>query len=557
MRIVPSTSLSPTNRLTVFGFPFGTQIADDLFQGLGVRDLAVTLQTRTTTVSDKVHDTDQNLKYIQYEGGADEGNDGSAVVDSEGNVRCVHVGGIADPRIRGQSTQLKMGIPSEYALRMLQGFPLEIETPYAYLDGSTARQPIEVLFADPVRRVTRAGVDVWVGSGGKPRKPAESLPKAAPGDSVRQTFDLQLEPDSSGLFMKAVGEFPLPPRSPGQVYWLQPRFVNATTKEQWGRAVPFSPDGPPVDRRTVALEHKLPPDGTERTLELTSEALFHWQRFDQFHTEGQPLKAVITEKVLKPRRGTSYVQMSYKDLIWDLPIRTGSPTIDSEIRRLLKQFTDLIKGVVTIMTVTKEGVLKTPQTDYSGVPLGGLFFTKSFNDQLMQSLTAMSIRFPNRQVKYLDTWDQPTNLFIETRSRYEPALFDMKFKYLGVRDHGGRLEAVVELDGTLTKDEKKKPIDEKELKAGKVVDGASDSTDAEAKTDAEQANAKKTRGVYGLAKGHAYIDVNGGYVAEVQLFIDVDVVMKVKDPDTKAEVPTPAGGTMEVLFKRLTNIGSR
>ena len=69
--------------------------------------------------------------------------------------------------------------------------------------------------------------------------------------------------------------------------------------------------------------------------------------------------------------------------------------------------------------------------------------------------------------------------------------------------------------------------------------------------------AKKSKGLYGLAKGYAYVDVAGGYVAEVKLFADVDVEMMAKDPDTKQEVPVPAGGTMEVLFKRLTSAGSK
>lgn len=63
--------------------------------------------------------------------------------------------------------------------------------------------------------------------------------------------------------------------------------------------------------------------------------------------------------------------------------------------------------------------------------------------------------------------------------------------------------------------------------------------------------------MYGVAKGHAYIDVQGGYVAEVKLFIDVDVEMTVKDPETKTELPVPAGGTMEVLLKRQASAGNR
>ena len=129
-----------------------------------------------------------------------------------------------------------------------------------------------------------------------------------------------------------------------------------------------------------------------------------------------------------------------------------------------------------------------------------------------------------------------------------------------------RLEAVIEIDGSLVKDDKTKSVSEKELKAGKPgetppepqPDPVPPGTNPPPGFEQYSPKAKgSTRGLYGVAKGHAYIDVNGGYVAEVKLFIDVDVEMTVKDPDTKSELPVPAGGTMEVLFKRLTNAGSR
>ena len=59
------------------------------------------------------------------------------------------------------------------------------------------------------------------------------------------------------------------------------------------------------------------------------------------------------------------------------------------------------------------------------------------------------------------------------------------------------------------------------------------------------------RGLYGKAKGYAYVDVAGGYVSEVKLFLDMDVELTVKHPDTKADVSVMAGGTIDVLLKRL------
>lgn len=561
MHITPSASLVDTNRLTVLGFPFGRNLAKGITSGLGVRDITTTLKSRPTTVAGRVVDTDQSVKYVQLEGGASPGNSGGAIVDKDGNVRLVLVAG------RG-GTQIVFGIPAEYAAQTLQGWPMEIEPEYAYFDGSTARQPVRIHFADPLRRVGKAQVDVWVGNNGKPRKSSDALPKAANGDTVRQTFDLKLEVDSSGLFIDAVGEFPLPPRSAGQVYWLQPRFVNGAGKEQWGRAQSFSPDGPPIERRSVMLQHKMPKLGTQRTLELSSEAIFHWQQLEEQHFEGHPLKANVIEQFLPPRMGVTRVQFAYKDLIWDLPVSGGSPQAVTEIRRLLKQFTDLIKGVVTEMTVTKDGVYKNPVTDYSRVPLGGLFFTKAFNDQLMQSFVAMSIPFPNKEIPYGYTWPHPTNLFIETRNRYEASLFNMKFKYLGVRDRGGRQEAVIEIEGALARNDKLKSIEEKELKAQQPGGGNPPATptpppggDPEKPSPERYQYAprggKPSRGLYGVAKGHAYIDLQGGYVAEVKLFIDVDVEMTVKDPDTKNEIPVPAGGSMELLLKRQANAGNR
>jgi predicted Zn finger-like uncharacterized protein len=561
MKIAPAESLIETQRLTVVGFPYGTSVAENLRAGLGARNLSTTVKTRTTSVSGRVHAADESIRWIQYEGGGDPGNSGSAVVDGDGKVRCVHVAGMPDPRT-GRRTQMKFGIPAEYAIRIIQGFPLEIETPFAFYDGSIARQPVEIKIADPVRRVTKASIDVWVGAPGKPRHPTESMPKEKPGDSVPQTFPLRLEADPSGLFMNAVGDFPLPSRGAGQVYWMRPRFINSSGKEQWGRAVAYSPDGPPVRREAIVLNHKLPQPGTERTIELSSEAIYRWQRLDERKVEGNPLKATITETIVQPRRGTSLVQMAYKDLIWDLPLSTGDPRFDSEIRNLLRQFTDLIKGIVTVMTINKEGLLKAPATDYRNVPIGGALFAKSFNDQLMQSLIAMSIPFPNKKVDYLDKWSNPTNLFIETRNRYEASLFNMNFKYLGVRDNGGRLEAVIEIDGSLATDPKGKSIDDKEMKSSKPGDPPpagepSGNNPIRPGGFREQMANRKTRALYGTAKGHAFLDVRGGYVAEVKLFIDLEVEMTSKDPDTKAELPVPASGTMTMHFRRMDNMGSR
>jgi hypothetical protein len=68
----------------------------------------------------------------------------------------------------------------------------------------------------------------------------------------------------------------------------------------------------------------------------------------------------------------------------------------------------------------------------------------------------------------------------------------------------------------------------------------------------EPAAKKGKKGLYGVAHGYAFVDVRDGFVAEVKLFIDLDVEMTTKDPTTKQDIPLDAGGSMELLLRRRT-----
>jgi hypothetical protein len=161
-------------------------------------------------------------------------------------------------------------------------------------------------------------------------------------------------------------------------------------------------------------------------------------------------------------------------------------------------------------------------------------------------------------VPYGYTWEFPTNLFVTGKNKSEGAVFKMKFKYVGVRDRAGRPEAVVEITGSLAGDPNAKGLD--------PADAADEPAQAETPAgESPQPNAARDqykpagadagtgkKGIYGVAHGYAFVDVRDGFVAEVKLFIDLDVEMKVKDPETKQDVPVVAGGTMELLLRRRT-----
>ena len=60
--VVSSEKLFESQPLTVFGFPRGTELAEGLQRGLGVRDLKTTLKARPTTVAGRVVNTDQSVR---------------------------------------------------------------------------------------------------------------------------------------------------------------------------------------------------------------------------------------------------------------------------------------------------------------------------------------------------------------------------------------------------------------------------------------------------------------------------------------------------------------
>src|SRR5581483_4156443 len=137
LTVVPSAGLLAATRLAVLGFPQGTDLAKGLEQGLGLenRDLQTTLMARPTTVTGVRKNEDGTLKFVTLEGGSDAGNSGGAIVDAKGDVRAVLVAGTSE-------SQIRLGIPGEYADRMIQGYPLQVVPGRAYLDGSAAKQPI-------------------------------------------------------------------------------------------------------------------------------------------------------------------------------------------------------------------------------------------------------------------------------------------------------------------------------------------------------------------------------------------------------------------------------
>jgi predicted Zn finger-like uncharacterized protein len=566
MKIAPSKDLIESNKLSVLGFPQGSGLAADLGKGLGVRDLQTTLKARSTTVSGRIPNADGSIKFIQLEGGADHGNSGGAIVDAKGEVRAVLDAG--DP-----SSEMRFGIPSEYADRMIQGYPLETLPGRSYMDGSVPKQPVEIRFSDPVGKLSAVNIDYWVGSPGKPITGGDKPPKSNPGDGPRQSATLALKTSERPGERLAAGDFVLPSLDPGKIYWLQPRYTNGTGKEQFGRAIAYRPDGPPVERKPAKLEVKYRKNSS-RDVELVTYTQMYTRTFGRGRPEGYPLKVNLTEKVIAANATAATIQIVYQGLDLDInKIKEIVPGLEdippAQLARMtaqVKPLLNLIRGVAMFVNVTKDGKMKVPTNglSYRGLPPQIVPQMHDFNNQIFASLQALTFPLPGKEVPYGHSWEFPTNLFIAGRNKSEAALFKMQFKYVGVRQRAGRTEAVVEITGSLAGDKSIKGLEATDGKAepeqpkppdGDSVDPASvrfDEKPAAPEQPKPEQPKKGRRGLYGVARGFALVDVNDGFISEVKLYIDLDMEVMQKDPVSKRDVPVDAGGTMDLHLIRHT-----
>ena len=590
MTIVPSTDLRETQRLAVVGYP-----GQGVNQQFSMDPMSVKVSFRNSYVIGRADNVKTGLlRYIRVEGGLIDGNFGGAVVDMNGAVR-----GIAANYVPESEKRIMCNcIPAEYAQRLLWGYPLETRPKLPYqADSTIAKLPVEVKFGDPLKRVKKVWLEYWTGRPGLPRRPSATAPKPRPDDTGRQTVEAQYDPET----MLATGEFVLPDLDPGSAYWIQPRYIDGTGNEKWGEAIFFAPDGSPVERRDIVLKPKFS-KGSVRIIEVDSDADYRYVVLGRDRGHVMSLSARLSERMLGVDAQTRLQGVEYK---FD-DVKFGQPRSRPEVIQLLlagvdnqQLFKDQIRRLILRAGFTNDGLLKKSAIDTTQVanPVHAVMYGQ-FSNQVLEAIQLMSIKFPNCAVKIDETWEQPLSLHLETRKKHEPALYTLKMKYLGVRNRGGRNEAVIDITGSIARDEKEETINlkskddkDEDEKDGENKEGAGDGKGGDGKGMSSLMQAPKPKDppkpkepgkpketpkpkdkdgagkdagkekddvpatpgkkpLYGLVRGTAYIDLETGAVSMCRLFIDVDTEITVKDPQTKADMSVRAGGTIKVSLVR-------
>lgn len=486
MPIARSSELNESQKLWVIGFPFGNQLATG-FSDDRTR-VVTTVKSRETTVSGRSQLTSGGIKYIRIEGGADPGNSGGMIVDAAGNVRCVLVAG-------APGTGLVFSIPTEYVIFLLQGRVLKLIPAQPYEQDGKVRQELTALVADPLQRIRSVSIDLWTAPPGRKVRPAsDTQPAPIPGEGPRQTIRMDYDPEAKvplGEARRATGVGELPPLKDGEAYWVQASYERTDGSHTWGEAIALETAGLPVVRKPAKLAVKFEA-GTQREVDLVSNiAVGGSPEGGELHLQPTGVVMKIAEKVQKVNKdGSAKIDLSYKDF------RLAEQDADRDMRRMNRGVLEAVQGMVTEFTLTPRGIIREPKSKLDKVPVPLRPFVSKFTNQTVQSLEALSLALPEKEVQPGETWTHDVNYTVTLDPQVsENALFHHKYRYMGVREREGRQEAVIEFEGEIVR-----------------VDGPPPSaSDLQPKAKGER-GPLHTRGMHGKSRGAALVDLQTGAV---------------------------------------------
>jgi S1-C subfamily serine protease len=410
-------NLQETQQVYILGFPLG--------EGLG-REITVS----QTSVS-SLRREQGALVRVQVNGGMSPGNSGGPVVDAAGNVI-----GVAVAVIRG--TLINFAVPGDYVHLVLNGRLDTVTVGQPYQADGGVRLPVTVSMIDPLGRLLRPAVEVWVGDpASTSRPPATTAPRAQPGDTPHEHLAMEYRNQV------ARADIRLPALPAGKVYWLQPTWVNGAGQSQWASAN-ACPLAPPVERKPASLVYHHQPGsralkflgwaslrlrnvaGTEHVRSFTEEADF---------TETGPAEDTADA-------GTVRLEYQGYDAAsrWD-----GQPEPTNAVQEKLR---GEVPNVAVDLHVDRAGDIRSFRVDPSRAPATVRKELAEVHVAMEYKLELVTIPLPHRQVKPGESWPLRRTFTLYLRGpAFELGTADLSCTYEGIRKHDGRDEAVLTLHG--------------------------------------------------------------------------------------------------------------
>lgn len=431
LNVRPAATLNELDPVTVFGFPLGTQLGEEIT----IRPTSVSSLRKRAGVLEKV----------QVAGGMDPGNSGGPVVDANGDVIGVAVSGI-------EGRLINFAIPGERVHTILNGrlSALGVGTPY--LEGGKVHLPISMEMLDPRNRIEKAYLEVWTGNrSAAPPRPSDSAPEARPGDTERIRVEL---PYAAGM---ARGEVALPDLPVGKVYWLQPIYGSAG-QLHWVAGQPKEiKREDAVERKPAKLvvRHQT---GASRNTSLSMKNTFRVSSDEDADASVLDTNILLRETAAADANGVA-LRFAYQEARSELLVSKNPPRPNPRLALLQPH----LKRLVAVLLVDARG---NPVPNGNRVDMNALagrpvrpgelpmdevaLELLKFHRPTQHALEAMAIPLPNEDnVAPGKSWKATRTLPMDTPGKYESGQMEMTYTYLGQRTRGGRTEAVIALDGVV------------------------------------------------------------------------------------------------------------
>lgn len=424
LKLGTAKNLTELEEVYIFGFPFG-------------RRLGKNITISKSSVSSLRKSAAGSITRIQVNGGMSPGNSGGPVTDAEGQVLGVAVAVI-------KNSSINFAIPSDHVRNFLNGRIDYVTRFTAYHDGDRIKLPVRVHLIDPLGRARKVTVEVWTGPAGNPRPATgSSEPKALPGDSEKQVIALTYNA-KEGM---ANGEVVLPKLpDPKQVYWIRPAVMRASGETYWIAAV-GQPLGMLVDRQPAQLKYR--PPAKVMFLDLTSRAALRMR--DDEGGEGSirsNFGVILREQPGGEAGGgagrlyrLNFLRVSAGIFINDKPLTGKGDTIQI--------LNDMVRSLTVNVEMDGDGNQTRAEPNLTRVPARTREAVSDIADQVVQSLNVMTVPLSGDTLAPLKTWKAQRLLEIGPLGMALPAQADLQYTYLGLRDQGGKREAVIHMEGGL------------------------------------------------------------------------------------------------------------
>jgi V8-like Glu-specific endopeptidase len=411
--------LLETDTVYIIGFPFGESLGKNV-------------TVSKSSVSSLRTDAFGTLHKVQVNGGMHPGNSGGPVVNERGDVVGVSVSGIT-------ATSINFAVPGDFVHVVLNGRVIAAGHGPPFRDGDKVKVPFNVELLDPLGKVTRPTVRFWIGDPGKNRDPATAEPPLQPGDS--DVKNVELTYDGKGM---ARGHLVLPALPAGKVFWTQPSYVNGAGERRWVSGGVFRP-GAIVDRMPTQLT--LRHESGRRSMELRSTATF------KVFPPGERERSLVldmqtrlgeTVQATAPQ-GIATVSLNYQHYRLIPKIDGKEPERSPTMQRIVNNITLLTAR----LTVDGQGNIRGNQVNLSRVPLNAREDLQDLHGQISDSLEAVAVTVPNREVKPGERWQALRKLPNLIEGETERGVLVLTYTYEGLIEQNGRKLALIDIEGTV------------------------------------------------------------------------------------------------------------